>query len=197
MDKKEIQRQRMMGYFINAAKEIIRQEGVKNLTVRKVGESAGYSYATIYNYFDDLNTLLIYCVVDFLEDCYRHVVSFKDNGADYRDQIIIYATEYFKYFAQHPDMFQLIFVDDLGQTPKERMKDIVKPSIVLLLKETMKKCEEEGYIKGESIELLVQLIASSLHGKLLFFLRGRNIEQLDDMITALKKEIEFLINNER
>ncbi|GAB6087532.1 TetR/AcrR family transcriptional regulator [Alkaliphilus crotonatoxidans] len=197
MDKKELQRQRMMGYFLDAAKEIIRQEGVKNLTVRKVGESAGYSYATIYNYFNDLNTLLLYCVFDFLEDCYRHVISFKDDKMDEKEQIIVYSKEYFKYFAQHPDMFQLIFVDDLGETSKEKMKDIVKPSVVALLKETMVKCAEKGYIKPDTIELLVGLIASSIHGKLLFYLRGRNVEQLDDMIQSLEMEITFLIHQGR
>ena len=53
MDKKEIQRQRMMKYFIEAGKQIILEEGVKNVTVRKVADLAGYSYATLYNYFED------------------------------------------------------------------------------------------------------------------------------------------------
>ena len=193
MDKKEIQRQRIMTYFIDAAKEIIKEEGVKGVTARKVGQKAGYSYATIYNYFKDLNTLLIYCLFDLLEDCYKHILSFKNETKDCREQIIAYGTAYFKYFVNNTDMFQLLFVEELGKAPEVLMKNDMKPSVGLLLKETLTECAKEGYIAEENIELLQDLIGSSIHGKLLFFLRGRNTEKLDDLISSVKNEIEFLI----
>ena len=62
MDKKSILEQRMKGYFIQAAMEILRGEGIKDLSVRNVAEKAGYSYATLYNYFKDLNELLSLCI---------------------------------------------------------------------------------------------------------------------------------------
>ncbi|MDP4092633.1 MAG: TetR/AcrR family transcriptional regulator, partial [Bacillota bacterium] len=55
---KELQKSRMKKYFIDAAKEILVNEGVSNVSVRKVGEVTGYSYATIYNYFKNLDHLL-------------------------------------------------------------------------------------------------------------------------------------------
>ena len=53
MEKKEIQEQRMRGYFIQATKEIIKGEGIKSVSVRNIADRAGYSYATLYNYFKD------------------------------------------------------------------------------------------------------------------------------------------------
>ena len=53
---------------------------------------------------------------------------------------------------------------------------------------------EEGYIEEENIEVLQDLIASSVHSKLLFYLKRRNNENLDDMISRIEKEIRFLIN---
>ncbi|KNF08987.1 transcriptional regulator, TetR family [Gottschalkia purinilytica] len=193
MDRKEIQKQRMMKYFIDATKEIIKEEGIKGITARKIGEKAGYSYATIYNYFNDLNMLLAYCVFDFLEDCYKYILSFKNDSEDCREQIVIYGVAYFKYFAENPDMFQLIFLEEFGEAPKEIIKNDMKPSVGLLLHETIVECAKEGYIAEENIKLLEDLIASSIHGKLLFFLKGRNIEKLDYMIDSIKDEIEFLI----
>lgn len=193
MDNKEIQRQRMMRYFIDAAKEIIKEEGVKELTARKVGEKAGYSYATIYNYFNDLNTLLAYCAFDFLEDCYRYVVSFKNHTEDCRERVGICGAAYFRYFAENPDMFQIIFLEELGKASEEVIKDFTQPSVALLLGETIAECSKQGYIREENIGFLAELIASSIHGKLLFFLKGRSTEGLEDMITSIKKEIESLI----
>ena len=56
-DKKIRKKQRIRTYFLEAAREIILNDGVESVTVRKVADMAGYSYATIYNYFSDLNQL--------------------------------------------------------------------------------------------------------------------------------------------
>ncbi len=193
MDKKEIQRQRMMTYFIDAAKEIIQESGVKGVTARNVGDRAGYSYATIYNYFSDLNTLLSYCVFDFLEDCYRYMMNSKNDAVDAREQVIIYAEAYFRYFDQYPDMFQLIFVDDLGKPPEELLRKGMKPSVGMLLRENITACSKQGYIAEDDIEFLQNLIGSSLHGKLLFFMQGRSAEGLEAVIASIRREIEFLM----
>lgn len=193
MNNKEIQKQRMMKYFIDAAKEIIKEEGVKGLSARKVGDRAGYSYATIYNYFNDLNTLLIYCVLDFLEDCYRYMMNYKIEDKDCKQQISTYVSAYLRYFAENPDMFQLVFLEDLGEIPEELMGNTHQPSVGKLLRETLMECADKGLIVEGDIELLQNMIGSSVHGKLLFFLKGRNTEGLDDMILAVQEEVEFLM----
>ena len=194
MDNKEIQKQRMMKYIIDAAKEIIKEDGVKGLSARKVGEKAGYSYATIYNYFTDLNTLLAYCVFDFFEDCHKYIVSCKREGENPKEQVITQGCAYFKYFAQNPDRFQLIFLEDLGNAPEEIMKNDKRPSVRGLLRENLIECAKEGYIAHENIQILLDLIPASLCGKLLFFLKRRNTENLEDMIVIVKNELEFLLS---
>lgn len=58
--KKAIQRHRKMRYFIEAADQIISDQGLGALTIRKVSEIAGYNSATLYNYFDSLDHLIYY-----------------------------------------------------------------------------------------------------------------------------------------
>lgn len=193
MNNKEIQRKRMMGYFIEAAKEIIMTDGIKGLTARRVGKKAGYSYATIYNYFDDLSTLLTYCVFDFFEDCYDYMITFKSHGKNPKDQTIIYACAYFEYFAKYPDIFQLIFVENLEKPPEELLKTHAVPSVKQLLKDNLNECAKEGYIEEKNIKIIESLIKSSLQGKLLVFLNGRDTEKLEDMILSVKNEIKFII----
>jgi AcrR family transcriptional regulator len=195
MDKKEIQKQRMMKYFIDAAKEIIKEEGVKGVTARKVGEKAGYSYATIYNYFSDLSTLLTYCAFDFLEDCYKHLLRFRDNNINAREQIIQYTLAYFHYFVENPDIFQLIFVEELGKPTEELLEKYSRPSVSILLRESIAQCAKENLIEEEDVDLLGELITSSIHGKLLFFLKRRDAEEINQVINSIKNEIEYLIKD--
>lgn len=193
MDKKNIQKQRMMRYFIEAAKEIIKKDGLKEISVRKVGEKAGYSYATIYNYFKDLNSLLNYCVFDFLEDCYKYMVSFKNDDVNPREQIIIYTLAYVKYFTENPDLFQLIFLEELGRPPEILLNNNERPSIGLLLKESLSECVKEGFIAEEDTHFLQGLIGSYLRGKLLFFLKRGHEQKLKDILQNVRNEIGFLI----
>ena len=58
--KKEIQRHRMVRYFVEAACSIADSQGTDAVTARKVAELAGYNAATLYNYFDNLPHLLYF-----------------------------------------------------------------------------------------------------------------------------------------
>ena len=58
-----------MRLFNEANKETLKGEGLKAVSVRTVSEQAGYSFATLYNYFKDLNELIFICVKDFMMEC--------------------------------------------------------------------------------------------------------------------------------
>jgi len=196
MDKKEVQRQRMMTYFIDAAKEILREEGVKGLSARKVGDRAGYSYATIYNYFKDLNELLVYCTFDYLEDCYQYLTTYKEDSLNPKEQLMAYTIAYFKYFAENRDTFQLVFVEEIGNPPDELLQNRYIPSVAKLLGESILECAKEGYISEDAVDTLGELIASSVHGKLLFYIKRQSTEKQEDIIKLIRNEIELLIKNE-
>ena len=54
-----IKANRVKSYFIEAAKEIIIKEGPENVSVRKIANLSGYSYGSIYNYYTELNELMV------------------------------------------------------------------------------------------------------------------------------------------
>ncbi len=58
MENKEIQELRVKGYFVQAAMELSKGEGLKSSSVRNFEERAGYSHASLYNYFKDIKDLI-------------------------------------------------------------------------------------------------------------------------------------------
>ena len=68
LDKKYIQKVRMVKYFVDATIEIIEKEGYEAVTIRKVADIAGYNSATLYNYFDNLEHLLFFASMRYLQD---------------------------------------------------------------------------------------------------------------------------------
>lgn len=67
IDKKKIQRNRMLSYFASAAIHIIDEEGLSALTIRKVADQAGYNSATLYHYFSNLSHLTLFASVHYLK----------------------------------------------------------------------------------------------------------------------------------
>jgi len=193
MDKKKIQRDRMMNYFIEATKKIIEEEGIKKVTVRRVGDLAGYSYATIYNYFKDTRELLAHCAIHYLEYFYACIKEVNVENLEIKEQILKYSEEYFMFFSKHPEIFNLIFIEDLGHFPELISETVKKPSLRDLLTEQLKICAEKAYIKPENIEYIHSLIITSIHGKLLLHINKRRGGEVEDYIRDIKKEILFLL----
>lgn len=67
-ERKDIQKERVRRYFLDAAKELIASEGLADLTTKKIGEKAGFSYATIYNYFANFNELACLAVEELTDE---------------------------------------------------------------------------------------------------------------------------------
>ena len=67
-DREKIKRSRMMKYFIDAANKIINTQGIDAVNIRDTADLAGYSSATLYNYFDNLTHLVFLATFDQLED---------------------------------------------------------------------------------------------------------------------------------
>lgn len=106
---KELQKKRMITYFVEATCKIIDEEGVEGVTVRKVANEAGYNMATLYNYFNSLEHLIFFASL-------RHLKSYAQELPIYlkgiTDPLEIYLNLW-KCFCYHsyknPQFFQRIF----------------------------------------------------------------------------------------
>lgn len=64
--KKQIKQNQMRRYFIASTKKIIQTDGYQNVTIRKVSTVSGYNSATIYNYFENIDELISFALIDFV-----------------------------------------------------------------------------------------------------------------------------------
>ncbi len=192
MDKKMIQEQRKRGYFIEAAKKIIREEGVENLTVKKVADQAGFAPGTLYNYFTDLNALLAYCAADFWVECRDYVLK-ADNKQGIKGKIVSSCRAYVDYFFYNPHVFKLMFIEKFGEIPADIKEKVYNPEVVLLLIGYLKEGAEEGLIPEKDLNSIGNIIANFIHGILLFSIMNRATETREEMQQILEENICFLL----
>ena len=68
MEVMNIKRKRVMILFIEAAEKMLRESGLASVSIRKVASEVGYNSATLYNYFEDLEHLILFASVRYLRE---------------------------------------------------------------------------------------------------------------------------------
>lgn len=109
MSGKELQKKRTLIYFIEAAQKIMNEEGISNITIRKVAEKAGYNSATLYNYFDDLEQLILYASLKYLRLYAEDLVKSLPGCKNERERFLQLWRSFCLISFLHPEPFERIF----------------------------------------------------------------------------------------
>ncbi len=105
----KLKQQRIIKYFIDAANEIIMQEGLSAVTIRKAADLAGYTSATLYNYFDNLQHLVFLATMTHLEE-YNEALPGYLKGCDNSIERYMAVCKCFaEYSFAQPEIYELLF----------------------------------------------------------------------------------------
>ena len=185
MDNKTIQTQRMRGYFIEAAKAILKSEGLRGINVRNVADKAGYSYATLYNYFRDIKDLVFICVKDFQDECEAEVRAETRNIPAGIGRIEKIAKSYVRFFVQYPGIFELFYLERMtdiaGQQPTA---ELIRTFLDRLCAEDWNDCIERKILTPGQADLIKNELNLVVTGMMLFYINRRQPQSYVDF-TAL------------
>lgn len=122
LDNKEIQRSRMWRYFIDAATEVIEEDGIDHVTVRKIADKAGFTSSTLYNYFKDLSHLKFFTSMRYTANYLEELPSYLEKG-DNTVESWLYVWECFcKHSFENPKIYSVLFMDNLGGIPEDMLE---------------------------------------------------------------------------
>lgn len=193
MTNKELKRRRMMDYFISATVEIIDSEGVGAVSARRVADLAGYSYATIYNYFQDINHLLWHCVPEYFARLSSLVQPDVLPGPSGAKKLRQACRAYANFFVTHPFSFQFMFMADLGKAPQEISDALAEPLFLGALNSILEQCVAEGVIREEDMQSLGVLIGFTVNGALLFHVSKRMESSPEEFLNQLDLALDPIL----
>lgn len=107
-------RNRIMSYFINAAISLIEEEGIENMTIRKVANKAGYNSATIYHYFDNLDELLLFASVKCMNEYMKDVPLYNRDKQTLREWHKSQWRSFCTHSFRRPRIYHFLFFSSLG-----------------------------------------------------------------------------------
>lgn len=67
-NEKENQKRQNTIRFIEATQELIETDGLKNLSIRKIADKAGFHNSTIYLYFKDIEELILLASIKYFNE---------------------------------------------------------------------------------------------------------------------------------
>jgi AcrR family transcriptional regulator len=206
MTNKEMQRKRTMSYFINAADELIEEEGIKNITLRKVANKAGYNSATIYNYFENFDHLIFYAAMRYIKDYALALPGYLKDTQNAMDRFLKVWECFCNYSYIRPEIYYAIFFpnldkdmehyvieyyklfpEELGNQSEGVSTMLLKHNITERGMTTVRQCIEEGFIKEEDAEQFNDMTLLIYEGMLMRIIRNK-ISYED----AIKNTMEYI-----
>lgn len=122
VEKLSLKKKRVMMYFIESTQELIMKDGIESLSIKKIADKAGYNTATLYNYFENLEVLILYASVSNIKN---YLQDLKNDISPNMRAIDVYCAIY-KNFINHsfenPEIFHILFFGKYSH----KLKDIIK-----------------------------------------------------------------------
>lgn len=182
MKELNIKQKRVMTYFIEATEEIIKEDGVDGVSINKVAKKAGYNSATIYNYFDSIEQLVLYASINYLKD---YVIDLKEKVDENKSALEIYKTIY-KIFNEHsfksPEIFYNMFFGRYSYMLEVIIADYYKifPQYLNGQISIVKSMLSQGNMRQRDEELAKNLAAEG-------FIKKENILHVQEIVTRLQQ----------
>ena len=194
MKNKELQESRMRTYFLEATQEILKSEGLKALSVRSIADRAGYSYATLYNYFRDINELIFLCVEGFQAECREYTRQTTPAKASPRETLKAACMAYATYFTEYPGIFELFFLERMlgfGNNPETART--IAGSFGNATQHAFDALETDLTMTPEALARLRQTLRDTVLTSLLLYLNRRMPPDYHEFRTSLDNTLTHLL----
>jgi AcrR family transcriptional regulator len=191
-----IKTERVKDYFIEAAKKIILAEGVEAVSVRKVAEEAGYTFATIYNHFKNADELLWYTRNRMIMDIYEQLQPENDDVITNIDGIKKVFRTYVDYYVERPNVFRFFYFTHLDKSENTSVNamDQIDPQAQFVA--SMQFLIGTGKFSMERITHILKTTIYAIHGLLTLYISDNDDLTRDGLYKELDDTIEGLLKNE-
>ncbi|MTT32224.1 TetR family transcriptional regulator [Terrilactibacillus sp. BCM23-1] len=208
MNNKEIKKSRIWKLFVEATADVIQEEGVEKVTIRKVADKVGYNSATIYNYFSEASHLIFFACMTLLKDYTKDVAIYMQKADKPKEKYLLAWECICKHSFENPQIFYTIFMMDLGENLEHMLehyyekfpRDLIKvpDELVPILferniekrgKSVLQMVLEEGGITEDKVDAINELTILIWQGMFSNILNHRkNI----DPEKAMKKTMMYI-----
>jgi AcrR family transcriptional regulator len=196
MERKQIQEQRIKNYFIQATKDLLKGEGLRTVSVRNIADRAGYSYATLYNYFKDVKDLVFECVKDFQEECEEMIITETKDSPQGLGKIKAITKSYIKYFVQYPGIFELFYTEKVTELQnKQQTVEMINTFLDKLTNDEWNYCITNSIVSMNEAMLKRSQLKYLVTGLLLLYISRRHPSSYQDFMNDVESQLNSVLGS--
>lgn len=212
-NEKENQKRQNTIRFIEATQELIETDGLKNLSIRKIADKAGFHNSTIYLYFKDIEELILLASIKYFNEYSKNLSELSSWKLRPREHFLSVWDFFAQAVFQNPNVFYNFFFgkhsDDLTGImtkyyelfPEEREKYTPQIEDMYYGKNIWDRCmglllplaDVAPGIKNSNLNIINDITVSYV--KYLLEQKCQNPELDSDMLTdKMMQMLKFVIN---
>jgi AcrR family transcriptional regulator len=157
--------------FVQAAKQIIHEEGVGAVSVRKIAKATGYSYATIYHYFTDLDALLLAVKEQMVEDVAAHFSNSTASAFQSIDDLKRANRDYAQYYLDRPNVYYFFYTYRFAHEPMPDYDARFQENWLV----TYRVFVEKGILRQEDVVTAAKTMIYALQGLLALYFSSNGV----------------------
>ncbi len=167
-ERKERERREKQELILNTAAEIMKEDGIDNISIRKIANRIEYSPAIIYHYFKDKDEIIGH----LMKRGYQKILDGLSSALETRDnpeeKLRKMTRKYIEVSLQMPDEYMTVQLNStpgvVSQTASLFKGAAEKKPALKILFQCLREIYRDGNIDDSVIELTAQVIAASTFG---------------------------------
>lgn len=166
-------------YILSQAKELLKENGIEQLSIRKLAQRIEQTPGIIYHYFVDKDALLLAIVEEGYQDILRIIQISMAKASGVEEQLSTVCRAYIEAMRQQEDVYKIIMQ---SSHPQLLAKTAIMTSGISERRQSIQQlcqCLSIGIVQGifqcDDVELRAQCIWSSVYG----LLQRLIVEQVD------------------
>lgn len=167
--------------LLESASLIIKEQGVENLSMRKLADTVGVSRTAPYHHFKDKNTLLCSLAEQGFKEQEKDLKRLTHQKSASRESFERYVLMYLEYARSHSEIYDLMFGRTIWKagTPTDSLKEASKQTFKAWVN-WVEQLQEGNVLPNDNTPLRIgQTTWASLHGLARLLIDGIYLDQTD------------------
>lgn len=196
-ERKEKEKEQMTNLILDAASAIISNEGIEQLSIRKIAKMIDYSPTIIYHYFKDKDDIIYQFVGKKYLEIIKNVVDQNSNCIDLIDRLKGMLYTYIKGALENPEIYKVVMLsnnkDVIKHTSVLFREDSSRTKLMNIFYELIEQIINENDLGSISIDSILQIIWTSTFGLIIRLIIENEVSK-EEKEKVIKTHIEMIIN---